>query len=87
MDLPVGPSPNCKHNENYDETTIIQQKQDYANKLAARVDSDHTGDVKHRKSETGIVIQLAGGAVLYKTSCQQEIAYSSTEPEFIAACK
>ena len=86
MDLPVEPSPICNHDGNYNETTIIQQKQDYANILSARVDSDHAGDVKHRKSVTGIVIKLAGSAVLFKTSYQQGFAHSSTEAEFVAAC-
>ena len=50
------------------------------------MDSDHAGDVKHRKWVSGIDIKLAGGAVLYRTEHQQEIAHSSTQAEFIAAC-
>ena len=85
-DLPIGPTPICKNDSNYDDTVIIQRRQDYAHILAAGVDSDHAGDVKHRKSVSGIVIKLAGGAVLYRTAYQQAIAHSSTEAEFVAAC-
>ena len=56
-------------------------------KLGAAVNSDHAGDTSHRKSVSGIVIKLAGGAVLYKTAFQQTIAHSSTESEFVAACE
>ena len=85
-DLPIGPTPICKNDSNYDDTTIIQRRQDHAHILAAGVDSDHAGDVTHRKSVSGIVIKLAGGAVLYRTAYQQAIAHSSTEAEFVAAC-
>ena len=51
------------------------------------VDSDWAGDTKHRKSVTGIVLKLAGGAILYKSKCQETIALSSTEAEFAAACE
>ena len=55
--------------------------------LGAAVDLDHTGNVSHQKSVSGVVIKLAGGAVLYKTTYQQMIAHSSTESEFVSACK
>ena len=38
-----------------------------ADVLRAAVDSDFAGDTVHRKSVSGIVIKLTGGAVLYKT--------------------
>jgi len=56
-----------------------------ADVLKAAVDSDFAGDTVHRKSVSGIVIKLAGGAVLYKTQYQPTIAGSSTEAEFTAA--
>ena len=49
------------------------------------MDSDFAGDTSHRKSVSGIVIKLVGGAVLYKTQYQPTIAGSSTEAEFTAA--
>ena len=62
-----------------------QQEMDVC-KLGGGVDSDHAGDVSHGKSVTGVVVKLAGGAVLYKTAYQQSLAHSSTELEFVAAC-
>ena len=86
MDLPLGPQPSIKNDSNYDETTILQRQQDDIQQLLGAVDSDHAGNVKHRKSVTGIVAKLAGGAVLYRTAYQPTIAHSSTEAEFAAAC-
>ena len=48
-------------------------------------DSDWEEDSQHRKSVTGIVIMLAGAAVLYKSRFQDTIALSFAEAEFIAA--
>ena len=50
------------------------------------MDSDWAGDTNHRKSVTGIIIQLAGGTIFYKTKFQPTISLSSTEAEFTAAC-
>ena len=72
---------------NYDETSVSTRMQHDICKLAAAVDSDHAGDVKHRKSVTGIIVKLAGGAGLYKTAYQQVLAHSSIEAEFVAACE
>ena len=51
------------------------------------MDSDYAGDTSHRKSVTGITIQLAGGCILYKTRYQDTIAMSSTAAEFTAAAE
>lgn len=64
---------------------IPTRQQHCPNILIGATDSDHLGDVSHRKSVLGVVLKLAGGAVLYKTSYQQMIAQSSTEAEFTAA--
>ena len=87
MDLPIGATPICKNDGNYDETNITTWVQNDIHTLASAVDSDHAGDMVHRKSVTGIIAKLAGGAVLYKTAYQPTIAYSSTEAEFVAACE
>ena len=55
--------------------------------IVAMVDSDWAGDSVHRKSVTGIVLKLAGGAILYKSKYQETVALSSTEAEFAAACE
>ena len=86
MDLPLGPQPLTKNDNNYDESNVVQRQQCDIQQLLGAVDSDHAGDVKHRKSVTGIVAKLAGGAVLYRTAYQPTIAHSSTEAEFAAAC-
>ena len=87
MDLPIGKAPVCKHDSNYDERSVPTRYQHDIRKLGAAVDSDHAGDIKHRKSVTGIIAKLAGGTVLYKTAYQQVLAHSSTEAEFVAACE
>ena len=48
------------------------------------VDSDWAGNVKTRHSVSGIVIMMAGTAVIYKTIRQRVVALSSTEAEFYA---
>ncbi len=84
-DLPFGKIPECKSDSNYDENNISTRKQPDADVLKAAVDSDFAGDISHRKSVSGIIIKLAGGAVLYKTQYQPTVAGSSTEAEFTAA--
>ena len=48
------------------------------------VDSDWAGNTQTRRSVSGIVIMMAGAAVVYKTILQRIIALSSTEAEFYA---
>ncbi|WP_036768046.1 Ty1/Copia family ribonuclease HI, partial [Plesiomonas shigelloides] len=43
------------------------------------------GDVDSRKSTSGYLITLAGGAVSWKSTLQKCVALSTTEAEFIAA--
>lgn len=53
--------------------------------LVGYVDAAHATDIKTRRSVTGIVFCLAGGAIAYKSKLQPTCATSSTEAEFIAA--
>jgi hypothetical protein len=53
--------------------------------LAGFVDSDFAGDVVSRKSNTGFVFMLNGGAVSWGSKKQQSVATSTVEAEFIAA--
>ena len=85
LDLPKKPLPSCKSDDNYDELAVPERQECQACCLTGAVDSDHAGDVSHRKSVSGIILKLAGGAVLYKTAFQTTIAQSSTEAEFTAA--
>ena len=56
-------------------------------KLIGSADSDWAGDQTDRKSVSGIIMHLAGGAIHYKTKYQEAVAHSSTEAEFVAACE
>jgi hypothetical protein len=53
--------------------------------LTGFVDSDFAGDVDSRKSTTGFVFMLNGGAVSWGSKKQQSVATSTVEAEFIAA--
>ena len=53
--------------------------------LVGFVDAAHATDMIQRKSVTGLVFTLAGGAIAYKSKLQATIATSSTEAELIAA--
>lgn len=47
-------------------------------------DADHAGDLDERRSTTGYVFQLQGGAVSWATRKQPTIALSSTEAELMS---
>ncbi|XP_072074399.1 secreted RxLR effector protein 161-like [Arachis hypogaea] len=49
------------------------------------VDSDFAGDLDKRKSTTGYVFMLAGGAVSWLSKLQTVVALSTTEAEYMAA--
>ena len=53
--------------------------------LIGYVDAAHATDLVQRKSVTGLVFTLAGGAIAYKSKLQPTIATSSTEAELYAA--
>ena len=55
------------------------------NKSYLYVDSDHAGDVDNRRSRTGYLTMLHGGAVSWKTRLQDRTSMSSTEAEYYAA--
>ena len=66
-DLPDGPIPKLRKDNNYDEKSIATRQRISINTLLCTKDSDWAGDSTHRKSVTGIVIKLAGGAILCKS--------------------
>ena len=72
-----GPQP-----EDYEFKTT--QEHDKVEQPYVLVDSDWAGNVKTRRSVSGIVIMMAGAAVVYKTILQRVVALSSTEAEFYA---
>jgi hypothetical protein len=53
--------------------------------LVGFVDAAHAVNIKTRRSVTGLVFCLAGGAIAYKLKLQATVATSSTEAEFIGA--
>ena len=55
------------------------------NMLYLYVDADHAGDLDNRRSRTGYVAMLHGGAVSWKTRLQERTSMSSTEAEYYAA--
>jgi hypothetical protein len=54
-------------------------------RLVGFLDAAHATDLKTRRSVTGYVFCLAGGAVAFKSKLQAVVATSSTEAEFVAA--
>jgi hypothetical protein len=53
--------------------------------LVGYVDAAHATDLVTRRSITGLVFTLAGGAVAFKSKVQPTVSTSSTEAELIAA--
>lgn len=48
------------------------------------VDSDYAGDLDRRRSQTGYVFTLCGGAINWKATLQGVVALSTTEAEYMA---
>jgi hypothetical protein len=53
--------------------------------LTGYVDAAHATDLKTRRSVSGYVFTLAGGAIAFKSKLQATVATSLTEAEFVAA--
>ena len=53
-------------------------------RITGFTDSDWAGDIDTRKSTSGYVFTLYGGAVSWKSTRQNVVATSSTEAEYIA---
>ncbi len=54
-------------------------------RLTGYVDAAHATDLKTRRSVSGYVFTLAGGAIAFKSKLQATVATSLTEAEFVAA--
>jgi hypothetical protein len=53
--------------------------------LVGYFDASHANDLKTRRSVTGLVFCLAGGAIAFKSKLQPTVSTSSTEAEFISS--
>ena len=49
------------------------------------VDADYAGDLDKRRSTTGYVFTLAGGAISWMSKLQETVVLSTTEAEYIVA--
>ena len=63
----------------------ILYKGESITELVAYTDSDFAGDLNDRKSTSGFVFLLAGGAVSWASKKQPVVTLSTTEAEYIAA--
>jgi len=54
-------------------------------RLIGYSDSDWAMDIRHRRSITGIIFMLSGGAIAWKTRVQPTVSLSTAEAEFLAA--
>ena len=54
--------------------------------LSGYSDSDYAGCTKSRKSTSGYVFMIAGGAISWKSKKQSVVATSSCEAEYVASC-
>ena len=52
--------------------------------LVAYVDADFASDRKNRRSTTGYVIMLGGGAISWKSKQQDHVTTSTMEAEYVA---
>jgi transposase InsO family protein len=55
--------------------------------LSVYSDADYAGDMKSRKSTSGVLAQYNGGAVTWSSKKQSSVALSTTESELMAACE
>ena len=56
-------------------------------KLEGFCDADYAGDIDSRRSTSGYVFILGGGAVSWRSKLQATVALSTTEAEYVAAAE
>lgn len=56
-------------------------------RLCGFSDSDYAGDLDTRRSTTGYLFTLAGGAITWGSIRQRTVALSTTEAEYMAVCE
>ena len=60
---------------------------DSDSRLNAYVDADWAGDVDERKSTTGLICKFGTSPIYWKSKKQACVTLSSTEAEYVAACR
>ena len=63
----------------------IFYKKNENKQLIVYTDSDYAGDIADKKSTSGYVFMLSGGAVSWSSKKQPIVTLSTTEAEFVAA--
>jgi hypothetical protein len=69
----------------YDQAILYQHVDTLADTLWGWVDSDWAADVDSRRSHTGYIIMINGGAVSWKSRRQDCVSLSTSETEYVAA--
>jgi ATP-binding cassette subfamily B (MDR/TAP) protein 1 len=56
-------------------------------KLDGYCDADYAGDIDSRRSTSGYIFTLGGGAISWRSKLQDTVALSTTEAEYVAAAE
>jgi hypothetical protein len=69
----------------YDQAIVYERTNEMANTIWGWVDSDWAADLDSRRSHTGYILMLTGGAVSWKSRRQDCVSLSTSEAEYVAA--
>jgi hypothetical protein len=69
----------------YEQVIVYERTNEMANTIWGWVDSDWAADLDSRRSHTGYVLMLTGGAVSWKSRRQDCVSLSTSEAEYVAA--
>ncbi|KAF8777457.1 Retrovirus-related Pol polyprotein like [Argiope bruennichi] len=64
---------------------LLYQAKCHPNKLEVYSDADYAGDLKTRRSRTGMVSKFSCGALSWMSQKQKSVVLSTTEAEYVAA--
>ena len=67
-----------------DTCIVFEMSKDQRVRVEGFVDSDYAGSIDTRKSLTGYIFTVCGGAVSWKSNLQSVVALSTTESEYMA---
>ena len=69
----------------YDQVIVYTRSDKAADVLWGWVDSDWAADLDSRRSHTGYVLMMSGGAISWKSRRQDCVSLSTSEAEYVAA--